>query len=151
MEKIPKSYTSMSEDQKQLYQLTRHADVNIDPTLFGNILQFLEADVHPEAICKMLKDTVPKSPYGDEKNQEKIERMNRRRSQKLSATSSSDESKKKFDQFADQSFHQPPSALLPKPVARAIMSCKNKTSRKSTCIFLSQISSSHNFHITTQT
>nr|AAS21348.1 ENSANGG00000019048-like protein [Oikopleura dioica] len=29
----------------------------------------------------MLKDTVSKSPYGDEKNQEKIEKINRRRSQ----------------------------------------------------------------------
>merc|ERR1712210_212303 len=88
MENVPKNYRDLSEDHKQLYQLTKSADVNIDPTLFGHLLQFLEADVHPEAICKMLKDTVPKSPYGDEKNQEKIEKINRRRS-------SSDESKKK--------------------------------------------------------
>ena len=93
MENLPKTYRDLSEDHKQLYQLARSADVNIDPTLFGHLLQFLEvrefdgfdglivfqADVHPEAICKMLKDTVSKSPYGDAKNQEKIENINRRR------------------------------------------------------------------------
>ena len=42
MENLPKNYRDLSEDHKQLYQLTRSADVNIDPSLFGHILQFLE-------------------------------------------------------------------------------------------------------------
>jgi len=42
MENLPKNYRDLSEDHKQLYQLTRSGDVNIDPALFGHILQFLE-------------------------------------------------------------------------------------------------------------
>jgi hypothetical protein len=42
MENLPKSYRDLSEDHKQLYQLARSADVSIDPTLFGHLLQFLD-------------------------------------------------------------------------------------------------------------
>jgi len=42
MENLPKNYRDLSEDHKQLDQLTRRGDVNIDPALFGHILQFLE-------------------------------------------------------------------------------------------------------------
>lgn len=76
---LPRVLSTFDEESLKLYSLVHYAGIMIDPSLFKNILDLLKADVHPDAILKVLSDASERSPFGDPKNQAKIERHVARR------------------------------------------------------------------------
>merc|ERR1711937_288762 len=79
---LPKVLTTYDEECLKLYSLCHYAGIMIDPSLFKNIVDLLKADVHPDAILKVLQDSSERSPYGVPDNQAKIERHVAKRQQR---------------------------------------------------------------------